>query len=204
MAIKMRRSLGIILFGLLVTACATAPAATTTTNPPPLPDLELSPDGLGSVSFGLSPDEVIAELTGRFGAPDHDSDWIPAEPNIYGSCPGQAMRAIGWGSLVTIFVDDGESDLGGYFYTYTYGYDYELNAGGIDPRDLHLTTAAGIGIGSQVDALRVAYGGDLVIDGDAELDVWSFRVENAGFRGLITGPDATDQVTLLQPLVGCS
>ncbi len=186
------------------TACATAPAATTTTNPPPLAELELSPDGLGNVSFGLSPDEVVAEITGRFGAPDHDSDWIPAEPNTYGTCPGQAMRAIGWGSLVTIFVDDGDSDLGGYFYTYTYGYDYEENAGGIDPRGLHLTTADGVGLGSLVGDMRTVYGEDLVIDGDPGLDVWSFRAEDAGFRGLVTGPDDDDQVTLLQPLVGCT
>jgi hypothetical protein len=200
----MKRYLIIIVLGLTATACAAAPLPTTTTVPPPLPDLELSRDGLGDVAFGLSPDEVIAEMAGRFGAPDHDTDWIPAEPNAYGSCPGETMRAISWGSLAAIFVDDGTSDLGGYFYTYTYGYDYAENTGGVDPRGLDLRTAEGVGLGTTVSDLRAAFGPDLTVDGDQVLDAWTFRDDAAGLKGLLSGPDDTDAVTLIQPIVGCS
>lgn len=202
--LEMKRSLIVIMLGLIAAACSATPAPTTTTAPPPLPDLELSQDGLGDVAFGLSPDEVIAEMAGRFGAPDHDTDWIPAEPNAYGLCPGEKMRAIGWGSLAAIFIDDGTSDLGGYFYTYTYGYDYSENTGGVDPRGLDLTTAEGVGLGTTVADLRAAYASDLTVDGDQVLDVWTFRDDAAGLKGLLSGPDETDTVTLIQPIIGCT
>lgn len=201
----MKRYLSAVLVGLTIVGCAASTATTTTTaSPLPLVRLDLSPEGLGDVSFGLDPNTVIEEIAALVGDPDLDTDWIPSTPNAYGSCPGQAMRAIGWGTLVTIFIDDGNSDLGGYFYTYTYGFDYLENQGGIDPRDLGLTTAAGVGLGTTVAALRGAYGDAAAVDGDATLDVWSFRVDSAGFRGLLTGPDDDDTVTLIQPLVGCT
>ncbi len=188
---------------LALTGCSTNTAVTTTTTPAPLAILDLSPDGLGDVLFGVDPDTVIADISARFGEPDHDSRWIPAEPNIYGSCPGNQMRAIGWGSLVAIFIDDGSSDLGGWFYTYTYGYDYSKNTGGIDPRGMELLTASGIGIGSSTTDLRIAFGDDLSIAGDEDLDVWSFAAETAGFRGLLSGSEDEDTVTLIEPTDGC-
>lgn len=184
-----------------LSACSTATPETTTTNPAPLVDLELSVDGLGDVQFGIDPETVIADISARFGAPDHDSLWIASEPNIYGSCPGEMMRAIGWGSLVAIFIDDGETDLGGWFYTYTYGYDYSENAGGIDQRGLNLETDGGVGLGTTVAGLRAILGADLVISGDTDLDVWAF--ETGRFRGLLSGPDDDAVVTLIEPLLGC-
>lgn len=194
---------------LLAVGCTATPASTTSsTAPPPLVSLELSADGLGDLVFGLNPDSVIADVTALYGGPDLDTDWIPAEPNVYGSCPGDSMRAIGWGSLVTIFIiddvtDDGASDLGGYFYTYTYGYDYEQNTGGVDPRGLNLTTSTGVGLGTTVRELDAAFGTPPLIEGDPELDIWSFTAQAAGFRGLLSGPDDTDTVTLIEPLQGC-
>jgi hypothetical protein len=201
----MKRYLCAALLGLTIAGCA-SPSATssTTTLPAPLVNLALSPDGLGDVSFGLDPDTVIDDIAALVGDPDLDTDWIPSEPNVYGSCPGSSMRAIGWGSLVTIFIDDGTSDLGGYFYTYTYGFDYAENEGGIDPRGLDLTTNEGVGLGTTVAGLRDAFGDDAVIEGDSTLDVWSFHADAAGFRGLLSGPNDDDTVTLLQPLEGCT
>ncbi len=114
------------------------------------------------------------------------------------------MRAIGWGSLVAIFIDDGSSDLGGWFYTYTYGYDYVENTGGVDPRGLDLATADGIGLGSAVTDLQAAFGPNLSITGDEELDLWSFLAPDAGFRGLLSGGDDDDVITLIEPIDGCS
>jgi hypothetical protein len=192
-----------MLMCVLLTGCGAAQDSTTTV-PAPLVKLALSPDGLGEVSFGLAPDTVVDDIAALVGGPDLDSGWIPSEPNAYGSCPGSTMRAIGWGSLVTIFIDDGAPDLGGYFYTYTYGYDFSENEGGIDPRGLDLTTEQGVGLGTTVAALRSAFGADMVVEGDAVLDVWSFRAVSAGFRGLLSGSNDNDTVTLLQPLDGCT
>jgi hypothetical protein len=114
------------------------------------------------------------------------------------------MRAVGWGSLVAIFIRDDTDELGGRFYTYTYGYDYSENAGGVDPRGLGLTTAAGIGLGSTVGELVDAYGASVVVEGDAEFDVWSFRIEGSEIRGLLSGPESADTVTLIELTTGCS
>lgn len=180
-----------------------ATTTTTTTAPAPLVQIELTADGLGDVMFGIDPATVIAEISARFGGADFDSDWMPAESNVYGSCPGETMRAVAWGSLTTIFVDDDSSELGGWFYTYTYGYDYAENEGGIDPRGLNLRTDRGIGLGSTVADLRAAYGQQVIIDGDAALDVWSFVVDGEGMRGLLSGSQDDAVVTLLEPLTGC-
>jgi hypothetical protein len=194
----------ILAVALLAAGCTATPATTTSsTVPPPLVSLELSPEGLGDLPFGLDPDSVITDVTALYGAPDVDTDWIVAEPNLYGSCPGELMRAIGWGSLVTIFIDDGDSDLGGYFYTYTYGYEYETNTGGVDPRALNLTTESGVGVGTTVGDLRTAFDTDLIIEGDVDLDSWTFRSDSDGFRGLLSGQTETDTVTLIEPLEGC-
>jgi hypothetical protein len=113
------------------------------------------------------------------------------------------MRAVGWGSLVTIFVNDRADPLGERFLTYTYGYDYTENEGGVDPRGLDLQTAEGIGIGSTVDDLRAAYAGAVSIDGDSELDVWSFEIEGSALAGLLDGPEGSNVVTLIELRPGC-
>jgi hypothetical protein len=194
----------VALATIFIGACSTATSTTTTSNPAPLATVELTESGLGDVLFGLDPDTVVADLTARFGAPDLDSGWIPSTPNLFGACPGETMRAIGWGSLVTIFVDDGQSDLGGWFYTYTYGYDYAENIGGVDPRGLGLQTGDGVGLGTTVANLRAVWGDGLIIDGDADLDIWTFTAESFGFKGLLSGPENTSMVTLLEPIESCS
>ncbi|MDJ0663857.1 MAG: hypothetical protein QNJ75_04805 [Acidimicrobiia bacterium] len=194
----------VALATIILGACATTSSTTTTTEDAPLATVALTDSGLGDVLFGLDPETVVANLTARFGAPDLDSGWIPATPNLFGTCPGETMRAIGWGSLVTIFVDDGQSDLGGWFYTYTYGYDYAENIGGVDPRGLGLQTDDGIGLGTTVADLRSVWGEGLVIDGDEDIDFWTFTAGPFGFKGLLSGPGDDELVTLLEPVESCS
>lgn len=200
-AMRLTLFLVVAVTGLAAAACSTETQTTTTLDVAPLASIQLGNNGLGDVLLGLDPDSVVADISARFGAPDHDSGWIAASPNIYGSCPGETMRAIGWGSLVTIFVDDG-AGLGGYFYTYTYGYDYAENAGGIDPRALDLVTNDGIGLGSTVAAARTAFG-DVDVAGDEALNTWTFESDSAGLRGLLSGSSAADTITLIEPTIGC-
>ncbi|MCP4308003.1 MAG: hypothetical protein GY788_24650 [bacterium] len=188
---------------VLLAGCATSEPAATTSMPAPLVSLQLGEDGLGDVLLGSPPETVVADISALYGEPDLDSDWIASEPNIYGSCPGDQMRAIGWGSLLTIFVKDGNEDLGGRFFTYTYGYDYTQNVGGVDPRGLGLSTSEGIGIGSTVADLEAAYLGSAAIAGDVELDVWSFQIDDSTIGGLLDGPDAASTVTLIELADGC-
>ncbi len=188
---------------LLASGCAVTEPGPEGSDTAPLAELVLEDDGLGDVLLGVPPETVIAEISALFGEPDHDSDWIVSEPNIYGSCPGSEMRAIGWGSLLTIFIRDGANRLGGWFYSYSYGYDYSENVGGFDPRGLRLTTAAGVGLGSTVSDLTDAYGSDLTVDGNTELDVWSFRIAGTEIRGLLSGREESDTVTLIELATGC-
>lgn len=201
----MRSKLGSGFFALLLitSSCSTDETVTTTTEPPPLVSLALTGEGLGDVLLGFPPEVVTADISALFGAPDLDSGWIPAETNLYGSCPGLSMRAVGWGSLVTIFINEGTEPLGERFFTYTYGYDYTENEGGVDPRGLNLATEEGISIGATVDSLREAYDSALSIAGDEELDVWSFTIQNSPFRGLLSGAEGGDTVTLIELSPGC-
>jgi hypothetical protein len=192
-----------IAVALTATGCATDTPETTTTLASPLATLVLGEDGLGDILVGFPPEVVTQDISALYGSPDHDSGWIVAEPNIYGTCPGQAMRAVGWGSLVVIFVNETQDPLGERFYTYTYGYDYAENVGGVDPRGLGLATEAGVGIGSTVAELESAYVDRVTITGDSTLDVWSFELEGSFLRGLLTGRDSTDTVTLIELTPGC-
>ena len=201
------RRTSVLAIGLLLAfttaACDTTLEETTTTSPAPLATLVLTEEGLGDLLIGYPPDVVISDISALFGSPDHDSDWIPSETNIYGSCPGLAMRAVGWGSLVAIFINDTPDPLGERFFTYTYGYDYSENVGGVDPRGLGLVTEAGIGLGSTVAELQSAYGDTARVGGDAALDVWSFEIAGSALRGLLDGPDATSTVTLIEITPSC-
>ena len=204
----MRQLSRLVWFAALVltaTACASdsSNGDSTGLDTAPLASIVLGEDGLGDVLLGFPPEVVVADISALFGEPDVDSDWLPAEPNIYGTCPGRQMRAVGWGSLVTIFINEETDPLGERFFTYTYGYDYNGNEGGVDPRGLNLTTDDGIGIGSSVTELREVYGDALAITGDSELDLWSFTVTESPLQGLLDGPDDSDQVTLIELVPGC-
>ncbi|MEA2003239.1 MAG: hypothetical protein U9N84_15315 [Actinomycetota bacterium] len=194
---------GFLVLFFIASGCSAADTEIVTSSPAPLASVLLGEDGLGDVLLGFPPAAVIAEISALFGEPDLDSEWIVSEPNLYGSCPGVKMRAIGWGSLVTIFVNDGTDPLGERFYTYTYGYDYPENEGGVDPRGLALSTEAGLGLGESVADLEDAYGSNVVISGDAALDVWSFTITGSPLQGLLTGPDPGDTVTLIELSPGC-
>jgi hypothetical protein len=104
------------------TAAATttsAPEATTITGPHEEPILFL-PDGLGLVTFGMSPIDTIATMVTFIGPPTNDTGWVNAFEN-FGVCPGPNARMVSWGELHLLFTDEGPFPGGGeQFFSYQY------------------------------------------------------------------------------------
>jgi len=201
-----------VALGLVAAACSvTVEGRDVTQTPPtssnrPLDPLRLAPDGLLAVSFGRGVDEVTEDLTSRFGAPDTDSGWIAAD-NLYGTCPGDQTRAIGWGSLVTLFAMGDPVTAASGFFAWTYGFDLATNTGGADPRGIDLVTEDDIGLGSTRTELVVAYGTRLTETEDLVAETWSFDIdaeEALGMRGLLDGPGQAATVTSIESSPGCS
>ncbi len=196
-----------VIVALILTACAgTAPAPII--EPPPL---VISAAGIGSAEIGEPPSAVLDELTSLIGGPDADSRWIDADSSLYGECPAEQIRAVGWGSLYLIFTSDetvtpDNEHIVGRFFSYSYGFDFSRNEGGTDPRELGLTTAAGISLGSTRSELRLAYGDTLTESYDAVADVWKWELgatQPTSLRGLLSGPGAEAAVTLIERVPGC-
>ncbi len=177
----------------------------------PAAPLVIGSGGIGASEIGEPPAAVIDELVGWIGGPDTDSQWIGADSDLYGKCPAEELRAVGWGSLYLFFTADEEvtpdnEHIVGRFFTYSYGYDFSRNEGGTDPRELGFTTAAGVGLGSTRSELRLAYGDDLVETYDAETDTWMWDVGASSpeyLHGLLSGPDADATVVLIERVPGC-
>ena len=202
-----------LALGLVIGACTvrdTVTSASSTTTIPGLQDAQvpivLEVDGLGAVDLGSDVSSVVQKLTDRFGEPDRDSDWIPADSPVYGKCPGAGLRAVGWGSFFALFIDEGAGPDTARWFSWTYGFDHDTSFGGVDPRGLDLTTIEGIGIGSTRAELRTVYGARLVETGDAAIDVWTFEIDPASsehLSGSLSGPDETAMVQFIERVPAC-
>jgi hypothetical protein len=204
-----RLSIALAGFSLLSAACSVSVEQPETTLPAPetsstlarLEPLFLAPDGLGAISFGGRVDEVVADLTSRFGAPDRDTGWEAPE-GIYEDCPGLLVRAVGWGSFETLFSDKG-TDRPPEFFAWSYGFDLDTTTSGADPRGLDLRTQEDIGLGSIRAELMAAYGARLTTSSGSS---WSFQIDpgdSLGMRGLIDGGEDGSRVTSIESAPGC-
>ncbi|NND01915.1 MAG: hypothetical protein HKN91_03940 [Acidimicrobiia bacterium] len=201
-----------LVFGLalvmLVSSCSDADSSSTTSS---VVDLEIRADGIGAVDLGQPPGPALAELNSFFGEPDIDSGWIPAASPLYGTCPGLAMRATGWGSLYAFFVSDSpeisgdNEDISARLFSFSYGYDFNRNEGATDPRGLNLTTADGIGLGSTRAELRILHDNALTEAYSATADTWTWELSTGSgeLRGLFDGPDDDAEVVLMETTPGC-
>jgi hypothetical protein len=171
------------------TTTSTTQAATTTTSStvPPAAQLVLGQDRLGTAMFGVEPEAVVSYVAAILGPPTADSGW--ADPNsAFGVCPGTEVRGVTWGDLLVLFSDEsGVASGRRHFFSYTLGPSFGAS---ITPAGM--ATPEGIAVGSTVAALKSAYPGVYVYDGDDVFDPYYVVGEN--LSGFLTGAADTDTV----------
>jgi len=188
-----------------VVALAATACSTTAANAPPTDDVViLDAEGLLPFPIGAPPEPMIEEISETLGGPDRDSSWIGAD-SPYGLCPGDAMRAVGWGSLFVFFVRDGEGDGAETFHSWTYGFDFQTGDQG-DPRRLGLVTARGIGLGSTRAEVMATHQAEVEFSEELAAEIWSFSIGGGAdphIRGIFSGPEDDAVVTFIERVPGC-
>ena len=173
--------------GPVATASQESPATTVpVTGAPPtaatLPGqtVVLAADGLGAVRFGESAEATVAKLQAALGPPSGDR-----RPE--GPCNPAVTRTLVWGNL--------QVNLGPGFV----GYEMSLQG---ESRDLR--TEAGIGRGSTVGDLQVAYGPRLeLVPGEADAR-FSVALPAGTLRGVAFTPQERDEVLSIAAGTTCA
>lgn len=175
----------------------TTEAPTTTTTTDPGPQFEFLPDGLGIVSFGASPEEVLAAMVPLFGAPSRDIGWID-EP----LCPGPQYRLMDFGvGMFDLFVMFTTGDLfapagTGHFFSYEY-------EGGVTVP----VSPPALTVGTKLSELQALYPGVEVLDSPFFQGQYVFRVQgpgpHEGLSGRLSGNGPGDVVLTVRGGIGC-
>ncbi len=169
------------------TTTTTAPTTTVASECAGLEDLQgpidnfvfLDVDGIGTLTeFGDRDEDVITTLTCLLGEPDEDSGYGDSF-SVFGTCPGSVVRGVRWGPLLTIFGDAklfGSEDRE--FYNWRYdAFDHE--------DDLQLTfPETGLGLGTTVAELQVAYGDAVEIFEDEQTGGAAFLIGGREVAGV--------------------
>jgi hypothetical protein len=152
--------------------------------------------------FGTEPEAAVTRMTEVLGPPDEDSGWIPSFSG-FGTCPGEEVRGIRWGTL-WLLMTDGETewlDNGGrHFFAYLNSVFYD------DTRSLGLLTEEGIGLGDTVKQLKDAYGERVEITYEDFIEGYLFTIEVPApgqIRGGLTGENNDDLITAIDGGRGC-
>lgn len=187
---------------------STSSTTTTTTTLPPAPsttvlptepieavgrplevdDLRMASNGLGSdVIVGRPSSEALGRLVASLGPPDEDSGVIVTDGQ-FGACPGDRVRLVRWGPLMTVNVVDAEGDA-------TFGgYRLDLSLGGLESRASTLSTLSGMRAGDSVADLYGIY---------EEFTVEIFDEPEAGLLYEIRRP-GDDQALLRGPVTSAA
>lgn len=90
----------------LVITEVTATSSTTTVVTPPVEkiSLQLESDGLGSLKFGATQEDVLATFNRALGTSTADTGWTNSF-SAYGTCPGNEIRVVEWNRLRVFFGD---------------------------------------------------------------------------------------------------
>lgn len=188
-----------------VAEATTSSTSTTTTTPPAAAKVELSDEGIQAgaqwIYFGFDDDDTVTHISAVLGAPTKDTGWIDPFGD-YGVCLGPKMRAVEWGSLVTLYTR-GNTDFwsGGVEHFYSYYYTDVTN-----PPDLR--TTENIGIGSSLGQLRAAYDPTKIVIDEAFFDpsvgFWSYDLQTwTGLWGYATGQSDAHAITSINGGQGC-
>ena len=173
----------------LPTTAVTTEAPDATPAPADGADFVLGADGLGSTSFGASPDGVIAFVGSFLGAPTSDTGWLDAFE--VGACSGTQIRQIAWSDLHLEFGDASAVAQGRqHFYAYTYG-----TPGATAAQPAGLATEEGLTIGSSVADLLAAYPDVQLRSGDEFISDNFFVNDN--FTGRLGGLADSDVVEVI-------
>ncbi len=183
----------------LPTTAAPAPT-TTTTEAVPLPtELVFRPDGLGVVSFGDPPDEVLAAVESYVGfPPTDDTGWVDAA-TFAPVCPGPTVRLVEFDNLLLLFADGGYFAPSGteQFVSYLYfGGSPEILAG----------PPVSIDVGGTVEELLAMYpDADVIPDYGRFGPTFSIPspVGGALLWGELTGVGLADEIVSIRGGIGC-
>jgi hypothetical protein len=143
------------------TTTTLAPAASTTIlptepiqavgNPLEIDDLRMASNGLGfDVTIGRPMAEALGRLVASLGPPDEDSGVIVTDGR-FGACPGDTVRLVRWGPLMTISTVDADGSS-----TFA-GYRLDLSLGGLESRASTLSTLSGLRANDTVADLNAIY-----------------------------------------------
>lgn len=179
---------------------------TTTIPEPAIGELILEVDGVEAletlVNFGMGDEDAIAAITASLGPNTRDSGWVPSFSG-YGTCPGDEVRGVEWGSFVMLFTkSDTAFSSGGdpHFFSYYY----------TEPAQPDFATREMIEIGSTVAELKAVYDGPDFefgeFDFDPSLGFWKYQHDIAAetlLWGGTTGLADSDTVTSVNGGIGC-
>lgn len=189
------------------TTTTEAATTTTTTEPPPAEPATIRLTRVGVqagevwVPFSEDDDVAVAAIEAVLGAPTKDTGWIPSWGD-YGACPEPMMRAVEWGSLITLYTTAENDFWSPEGVQHFYAYNYFDNA-----PPLGLLTPEGIGVGSTLADLEAAYPGEIEVDEaffDSSLGFWSYRLATwTGMWGYATGQAADSTITSINGGQGC-
>lgn len=182
------------------TSTSTTTSSTTTTTE--APSLTLRGDGLGEVTFGTEAEAAITRLTGILGPPAEDAGWEPSFSG-FGTCPGEQVRGVRWGTLWALFTDgetEWRSDGTRHFFTYLNSVFYD------ESTSLGLLTEDGVGLGDGLARLRDTYGSRVAVFYDEFFETYVFSVEwpePGVLWGTMTGDQPTSLITTIEGGRGC-
>lgn len=169
-----------------------APTTAVATSAPPTTaapvTLGLQRDGLVVAALGTETEAAIAAVTGALGVPTEDTGWV--DPLTISTCAGTELRRVSWGVLSLLFGDPAGAGAR-VFFAYSYG-----DVAGLGGQPAGLLTPEGLGLGTLVTDLRVAYPAVTVNAGEEGLVLSSFFVDEA-LAGLLTGATDADSVTVI-------
>lgn len=179
------------------TTTTTVPPTTTTTEPLAVQELLLRGDGLGSAKFGAAPDGVIDYVSSILGGNTGDTGWV--DPLTFAVCEGTVARRVDWGVLSLLFSDLSDVANGRrHFMGYEYG-----RVGVVGDEPVGLRTPGGTTLGTRVVDLLADFPEASVNPGESEINSPpNFYVSN-NFKGLLTGIDVDDYVTVIFGGYGC-